>query len=150
MKKLWFTSIAIAAIAAAGSADAADLRVPRARAPAILPVYNWTGCYVGGYVGGAWHDYDGATFTDLGTANFASFSGGVAAAGLSPSHSWSADLRDSFIGDESNHQHQSLSLRHPGSTRGTNICQTKAPASLPGHPDLQFQLYADSTRRLLR
>jgi outer membrane immunogenic protein len=98
MKKLWFTSIAIAAIAAAGSADAADLRVPRARAPAILPLYNWTGCYVGGYVGGAWHDHDGATFTDLGNANFASFSGGVAAARLSPSHSWSADLRDSFIG----------------------------------------------------
>jgi outer membrane immunogenic protein len=81
-----------------GSAGAADLRVARTRAAGIVPGYNWTGCYIGGYVGGAWNDRDGATFTDLGNANFASFSGGVAAAKISPSHSWSADLGDSFIG----------------------------------------------------
>jgi outer membrane immunogenic protein len=98
MKRFLLAGIAIVAITAAGAASAADLRVPRARGPAIVPVYNWTGCYVGGYVGGAWNDRDGATFTDLGNANFASFSGGVGAARISPSHSWSADLRDSFIG----------------------------------------------------
>ena len=83
------------------SAFAADLGRPPARpvyTPAVPFAYNWTGCYVGGYVGGAWGDRDGATFTDLGNANFTSFSGGVGAARISPSHSWSADLRDSFIG----------------------------------------------------
>src|ERR1700738_2344565 len=90
MKRFLLAGIAIVAITAAGAASAADLRVPRARGPAIVPVYNWTGCYVGGYVGGAWNDRDGATFTDLGNANFASFSGGVGAARISPSHSWKA------------------------------------------------------------
>jgi outer membrane immunogenic protein len=98
MKKFLFATFAAAAIAATGSAGAADLRVARTRATGIVPGYNWTGCYIGGYVGGAWNDRDGATFTDLGNANFASFSGGVAAAKISPSHSWSADLGDSFIG----------------------------------------------------
>jgi outer membrane immunogenic protein len=45
-------------MAAAGSAGSADLRVSRARAPAIAPVYNWTGCYVGGNVGGIWANTD--------------------------------------------------------------------------------------------
>jgi outer membrane immunogenic protein len=98
MKKFLFASIAAAAIAAAGSAGAADLPVYQARRPVIVPVYNWTGCYIGGYVGGAWDDHNGANFTDLGNARFASFSGGVAAARILPSHSWSADLGNSFIG----------------------------------------------------
>ena len=40
---------------AAGVAGAADLAV---KAPALAPValYNWTGCYVGGHVGGAFTD----------------------------------------------------------------------------------------------
>ena len=38
-----------------GSAQAADMAV-KAR-PVVAPVvtYNWTGCYIGGNVGGAWH-----------------------------------------------------------------------------------------------
>jgi outer membrane immunogenic protein len=44
----------------AQSASAADMRVPyRPPAPPPAPVYfNWTGCYVGGHVGGVWTHKD--------------------------------------------------------------------------------------------
>src|SRR5436190_21885518 len=98
INKILFASFAAAAIAGTGSAGAADLSVPRARQAVIAPISSWTGCYVGGYAGGAWADRDGARFTDLGNARFNSFSGGVGAARIVPSHSSNEDLRGSFIG----------------------------------------------------
>ncbi len=45
----------------AGTALAADLppaaappRAPAAYVPAALPIYNWTGFYIGGNLGAAW------------------------------------------------------------------------------------------------
>lgn len=80
----------------AGTASAADLRV---RPPIVAPVplFSWTGCYIGGYVGGAWNERD-TTFTDLGNSNFGAFSGGVVRGRVEGSHSWNAGLDDSFIG----------------------------------------------------
>jgi outer membrane immunogenic protein len=51
MRRLILGSVAIIACAAANSAGAADLPV---KAPAVAPVatWNWTGCYLGGNVGG--------------------------------------------------------------------------------------------------
>jgi outer membrane immunogenic protein len=48
-----------ALIGISGAALAADLppappRAPAAYAPPVLPVYNWTGFYIGGNLGGAW------------------------------------------------------------------------------------------------
>ena len=100
MKKLWLGWFSIAALAAA-PALAADL--PR-KAPAYAPppppaAYNWTGCYLGGYVGGAFQSNNGAEFTDLGNTTRHSFSGGVSASNIVPSHSWSVGDSDaSFIG----------------------------------------------------
>ena len=54
--------LATAAVAvAAGSispASAADLRQPAlvTKAPPVVAVFNWTGCYVGGHVGWGWGD----------------------------------------------------------------------------------------------
>ena len=49
------------------SASAADRRVPyQSPASPPAPAFTWTGCYLGGYVGGAWQGGDGATFTDQG------------------------------------------------------------------------------------
>src|SRR5215471_228131 len=44
------------ALVAAGAASAADLAArPYTKAPAYIePLFNWTGFYVGGHIGGAW------------------------------------------------------------------------------------------------
>ena len=53
MKKLFLASTALAAVMAAGSADAADVPVYKARPPMVAP-WSWTGWYVGVHLGGAW------------------------------------------------------------------------------------------------
>jgi outer membrane immunogenic protein len=75
MKKI---VISIAAIAAfTGSAIAADMapRYAKAPPPAPVTVYNWTGCYVGGNVGGGWARTDQTRVSRLGVpfpANYGS------------------------------------------------------------------------------
>ena len=56
MKHLFFGSVALLALAAAGPAGAADMPVKGARMQAAPPVgvYNWTGFYIGGNVGYGW------------------------------------------------------------------------------------------------
>lgn len=50
--------LAVGLVAMATAASAADMRVKAPRAPAaVAEVYNWTGFYIGGQVGGAWADY---------------------------------------------------------------------------------------------
>src|SRR6266403_953530 len=67
MKKLLLASVAVAAIAAAGSAGAADFPVYKAPPP-IVPVWNWTGCYIGGHVGYQRSSYDQhLSFDDVST-----------------------------------------------------------------------------------
>jgi outer membrane immunogenic protein len=49
-------AIALAAVGIAGPALAADLSTPYVKAPPPppAPIYNWTGFYFGGHIGGAW------------------------------------------------------------------------------------------------
>lgn len=56
MKKILLATVAT--IGLAGTALAADLRMPVKAPPVIAPVFNWSGCYLGGYVGGAFQDRD--------------------------------------------------------------------------------------------
>ena len=106
MKKLLFGCVPLFALTAIGSASAADLRMP-VKAPPMAPAFSWTGCYIGGYAGGAWSESAGAVFTDQGqnglgpagsTAGFRSYSGGATAARIVSPHSWNAKLDGSFIG----------------------------------------------------
>ena len=106
MKKLLFGCVPLLALTAIGSASAADLRMP-VKAPPMAPAFSWTGCYIGGYAGGAWSESAGAVFTDQGqnglgpagsTAGFQSYSGGATAARIVSPHSWNAKLDGSFIG----------------------------------------------------
>jgi outer membrane immunogenic protein len=108
MKKYLLGSVPLVALAAIGSATAADLRMP-VKAPPTPAVFSWTGCYIGGYAGGAWNGNDGGRFNDqgqngLGAAGstavpaFLSYSGGATASRIVPPHSWDADLGASFIG----------------------------------------------------
>jgi outer membrane immunogenic protein len=107
MKKLMQGCVPLFALAAIGSAAAADLRMPVKAPPPVVAAFSWSGCYIGGYAGGAWAGNNGATFTDQGqnglgaagsTAGFLSYSGGATASRLVPVHSWDADLGASFIG----------------------------------------------------
>jgi outer membrane immunogenic protein len=68
---------ALAAISA-GSAFAADLPV---KAVAPEPVYNWTGLYIGGVIGGAWSTHD-VSDQALGPLLGARYAQGIAASGL--------------------------------------------------------------------
>src|SRR5215471_18802464 len=55
MKKIVLATLALAALTAA-PAMAADLAVkaPMYKAPPPIPVFSWTGCYIGGNIGGVW------------------------------------------------------------------------------------------------
>src|SRR3982074_3431632 len=56
MNKFLTGSIIAIGMAAAWPARGADMAPPYAPAPIAAPVmvYNWTGCYIGGNVGGGW------------------------------------------------------------------------------------------------
>jgi outer membrane immunogenic protein len=56
MKKAWLSTAAVAALVTSSwAAFAADLAM-KAAVSAPIPVYNWTGCYVGGHIGGAFSE----------------------------------------------------------------------------------------------
>jgi outer membrane immunogenic protein len=63
MKKALLAGTAAAALAAAAPALGADLpaRVYTKAPPVYAPIYNWTGFYIGGSIGGRWADIDGTT-----------------------------------------------------------------------------------------
>jgi outer membrane immunogenic protein len=96
MYRLVLGTLALSTLTFLGTASAADLRRPPPPPP-VPAAFNWTGCYIGGYVGGAWAQND-PTFTDLGNATFRSYSGGIVAGRLENSHSWNVGLDSSVIG----------------------------------------------------
>jgi outer membrane immunogenic protein len=49
-----FASVISITIAGFGAASAADMAVKARPVPMPVAVYNWTGCYIGGNVGGGW------------------------------------------------------------------------------------------------
>src|SRR5882757_5833375 len=71
MKKFLLTTAALAALVSA-PAMAADLARPvyKAPPPAPVPYFSWTGCYVGGNVGGLWarKEWSNDTFPGSGTS----------------------------------------------------------------------------------
>jgi outer membrane immunogenic protein len=81
MKKFLLATVALAMIGAALPVHAADLgaRAPYYnKAPAYMaPIYNWTGFYVGGHIGGAFSSDN--NFSGLATGNNGNgrFLGGV-------------------------------------------------------------------------
>ena len=62
MKKILLATVALVAVGAAAPALAADLAArPYTKAPAYVPapIYNWTGFYIGGHIGGAFDGNSG-------------------------------------------------------------------------------------------
>ena len=82
MKKILFAGVAGLALLAGAPAHAADLRVRRPPPPpppvvAPVPVFSWTGCYIGANVGGAWADKEfSANGFDAGNHSFGGVAGG--------------------------------------------------------------------------
>src|SRR5438045_9759464 len=78
MKKLLLATVAVAALGATAPALGADLGY-YTKAPAhAAPIYNWTGFYIGGHVGGAFsgsNNFNGLVLSDYS----ARFLGGVQA-----------------------------------------------------------------------
>jgi outer membrane immunogenic protein len=91
------STLAILAFGSVSLAGAADLKMP-VKAPPVAPppIFTWSGCYLGGFVGGAFQDR--TTFGDLGNATFRAYSGGITAGRVENPHFWNIDLDTSFIG----------------------------------------------------
>jgi outer membrane immunogenic protein len=91
---LMLMAAAVIHLTASQSARAADI-VPRALPPApVAPVYAppvqylWTGCYVGGNIGGAWSNVD---LSGVSGVNFSASNGGVAGGGqIGCDYQWGA------------------------------------------------------------
>jgi outer membrane immunogenic protein len=76
--------VGLAGMAATGAALAADMRVkaPLYKAPPpVVVAYSWTGCYIGGHVGGLWatKDWSNRVGISLGSHDVDSWLGGVQA-----------------------------------------------------------------------
>ncbi len=127
MKRLVLTSVAC--VAFAGSAAAADLapvyKAPYYKAPVVAQVYDWTGFYIGGHIGGAWTD-ETATLSDTTSPIL-----------LNPLGTAISGNRDGFLGGAQigyNYQIQHLVLGVGGDFSWTNARETTSTAStlIPG------------------
>jgi outer membrane immunogenic protein len=79
MKKFLLATVALAALGAGAPALAADMaaRPAYTKAPAyVAPIYNWTGFYIGGHIGGAFGGNNGFAGT-TNTGNGGRFLGGL-------------------------------------------------------------------------
>jgi outer membrane immunogenic protein len=102
MKK--FLLAAVAGIGISTTATAADMRVKAPIAPPVV-VYNWTGFYVGGNVGGAWgesrtdspianvgggFEYIASVIADINAQRFQTVTGSGFTGGLQAGYNWQA------------------------------------------------------------
>jgi outer membrane immunogenic protein len=58
MKKFVLAGLALGALVASGSAQAADLPLKAAPAAVPAPGFDWSGIYIGGHIGGGWATND--------------------------------------------------------------------------------------------
>jgi outer membrane immunogenic protein len=83
MKMLMLSTAALALVALAAPASAADMAArpyQYTKAPAYEPVpYNWTGFYIGGHIGGAFGGDNNILAPGFGSGNNGKFMGGVQA-----------------------------------------------------------------------
>jgi outer membrane immunogenic protein len=82
MKKILLATVALVALGATVPALAADLAArPYTKAPAYVatPIYNWTGFYIGGHVGGAFGGDNNILAPGFASGNEGRFMGGVQA-----------------------------------------------------------------------
>ncbi len=121
------------------AATAADLpvKVPRA---APVPLYNWTGCYIGGNAGGAWSHVDTTrlfidpaipAFLDYGRENDSGFIGGGQVGCDFQTTNWVFGLQAEFDFGNVKGSHNILNL--PGFTEQNNLQQVYTIAGRIGY-----------------
>jgi len=116
MRRISFTLLALVAFGLATSqALAADMARPAYKAPLPppAPIYNWTGCYVGVNIGGAWGS---TTVTDVNTGatvspNNSGFAGGGQIGCDYQAGQWVVGFRDLIDGTSMS---TSAAFSHPG------------------------------------
>jgi outer membrane immunogenic protein len=108
MKKFLLGTVALVALGATVPALAADLpaRTPYTKAPAYAaPLYNWTGFYIGGHLGGAFSSGDNFNGLTTGNNNDGRFLGGLQAGAdyqFAPNWVVGAEVEYSWLGSNNN------------------------------------------------
>jgi outer membrane immunogenic protein len=112
MKRFLFPCIAAVAVLTMGPASAADLRVRRPPPPpppvvAPVPVFSWTGCYIGANVGGAWtHEHFGPF--DNGNSDGGIAGGGQIGCDYQFASNWLIGIQGMFDGADLSGDHHFL------------------------------------------
>ena len=123
MKKLLLATVALVALGATEPALAADLAArgapyPYTKAPAyVAPLYNWTGFYIGGHIGGVFsanNNFGGLATGNNGNGRFLGGLQGGADYQFNPNWVIGAEAQYSWIGGNNG------SIVFPGGTAYTN------------------------------
>jgi outer membrane immunogenic protein len=108
---------AVMALAITGPAIAADMSTPILKAPPVVTVFTWTGCYVGGHGGGVWVRKDWErTFAGTPTVLLGShdangwLGGGQVGCNYQPDRWWVFGIQADYAWAEANGSHTDLSV----------------------------------------
>src|ERR1700737_4075065 len=108
MKKFLLATVALVALGATVPALAADLgaRAPYTKAPGYAaPIYNWTGFYIGGHIGGAFssdNNFNGLSTGNNGNGRFLGGVQGGADYQFAPNWVLGAEAQYSWLGGNNN------------------------------------------------
>ena len=107
MKKFLLATVALVALGATAPALAADLAArPYTKAPAYAaPIYNWTGFYIGGHIGGAFsgnNNFNGLATGNNGNGRFLGGLQGGADYQFAPNWVLGAEAEYSWLGSSNN------------------------------------------------
>lgn len=124
MQKLLLAGVALIALAIPLSANAADLARPAPvpyKAPPPMPVFSWTGFYIGANVGGAWanSNVSDSLFGLTASTNHAGFIGGGEAG-------FNYQFNNFVIGFEGDFDGTSIRATGPGVPTGIGVLQGSA------------------------
>jgi outer membrane immunogenic protein len=132
MKKITITLASVAALIGT-PVLAADMAVKARPAPPVIPppVYSWTGCYLGGNVGGAWQHnstFDAVAIFDTGGDHGSSVIGGAqVGCDYQFASNWVIGIQGMFDWTDINSSHL-----YPGTTTETLGIKTKWVDTLTG------------------
>jgi outer membrane immunogenic protein len=126
MKKIVWRSVAAFVAVFANAAMAADLPAPAVPAPVYrpppvaVPLFTWTGCYVGGNVGGLWarSDWNDDVFGDFGTGTASGAVGGVQVGCNYQTGAWVFGIQGDYDWTRANNN----ARRFPGATALRKQC----------------------------